>query len=420
MSLLNSFVEGMRAYRAGEYSTAVELLGRLVRREDVPGRLARYYSAMSHRAMGIAHLRSGQFIEAGRRFRQAVALIGNRSELAEYLFFVYARSGQYERCAEQAEVVARSNRDDVPAQIRLAQGYWRSRRRSLAIMTLTAALRRLGDSAELHLQLGLFHAAEDDYDTAREHLLRAVERDCTSAEAHRRLGLIECARGDFPAAVKAFQRAWVLRPEDMMTAYQLCLAADAASRLPTVGDAPAARTITIALPESRHPPQASLIGQLAEYAADEPDFVEALLALPPSDVDEELFEVVMLVLATALARHADQAELHYLAGVVSMRLGRSKPARDHLLRAIEIDPTSVKAMLRHAELDAGAGEVDRAIKYLDRAIRAGGDWPDVHVRLGDLMRHRGMAESAGSHYRRALELNGRYDRAAERLASLAA
>jgi len=412
MSLLNFFVEGMRAYRAGEYPTAVELLGRLVRRDDVPGRLARYYSAMSHRAMGIAHLRSGQFIEAGRRFRQAVALIGNRSELAEYLFFVYARSGQYERCAEQAEVVARSNRDDVPAQIRLAQGYWRSRRRPLAIMTLTAALRRLGDSAELHLQLGLFHAAEEDYDTAREHLLRAVECDCTSAEAHRHLGLIECARGDFPAAVKAFQRAWVLRPEDVMTAYQLCLAADAAAR--------AGRAITIALPESRRPPQTSLISQLAEYAADEPDFVEAFLALPPSDVDEELFEVVMLVLATALARHADQAELHYLAGVVSTRLGRWEPARGHLVRAIEIDPGCVKAMLRHAELDAGAGEVDRAIEYLDRAIRAGGDWPDVHVRLGDLMRHRGMAEFAGSHYRRALELNGRYDRAAERLASLAA
>ena len=128
----------------------------------------------------------------------------------------------------------------------------------------------------------------------------------------------------------------------------------------------------------------------------------------------------MLVLATALARHADQIELHYLAGVVSTRLGRPDPARRHLLRAIEIDPGCVKAMLQHAELDAGAGEVDRAIEYLDRAIRAGGDWPDVHVRLGDLMRHRGMAESAGSHYRRALELNGRYDHAAERLASLAA
>jgi predicted TPR repeat methyltransferase len=53
-------------------------------------------------------------------------------------------------------------------------------------------------------------------------------------------------------------------------------------------------------------------------------------------------------------------------------------------------------------------------------VDCGADWPDVHARLGDLARQAGDADRAGRHYRRALELNGEYQHAARRLASLAA
>ena len=409
---MNSFAEGMRAYRSGEYPEAVEALLPLAARKNLVGRLARYYSALSHRAMGLEHLRAGRFSQAGGCFHQAIALIGNRADLAEYLLVVYARTGEYERCAAEAEVAARSRLGDREAQVRLAQAQWRSGRRPMAIMTLTQALRRLGDSAEVHLNLGLFFAAEENFDSARQHFARAVECDCSSARAYRHLGLAEAAREDFPAAARAFQRAWTLAPEDLMVAYQLSLAADAS--------ASAGRPVTVVPPEVKCTPKDSVIGQLAEYAAAEPDFVEAVLALPPSDADEELFGVIVSVLRTALAYHPDYADLHYLAALALMRLGDARAAEIHARKAVGINPRYVRALVQLAELLARRGAASEAVDHLENAVQAGADWPDVHARLGDLMKAAGMVASAGRHYRRALELNAQYQHAAEGLASLAA
>lgn len=57
---------------------------------------------------------------------------------------------------------------------------------------------------------------------------------------------------------------------------------------------------------------------------------------------------------------------------------------------------------------------------LERAIASGGDWPDVHVRLADLLVQRGKPQDAREHYQRALSLNGGYARAGEGLRRLAA
>ena len=409
---MDSFVEGMRAYRSGAYFEALEVLLPLIRRNDFSGRLARYYSALSHQEMGIEHLREGRFLQAGHCFRQAISLIGNRAELAEYLLLVYARTGEYERCAAEAEVVARLRSDDRQAQVRLAQAQWRSGRRPVAILTLTEALRRFGNWADVHLNLGAFLAAEEDFDSAREHLARAVECDCVSDKAYRYLGLAESACGDFHAAARAFQRAWMLAPEDLMVAYQLSLAASASARM--------GKPVIVVPPEAKRTPGESVIGQLAEYAASEPDFVESILALPPSDVDAELFGLVVSVLRTALACHAGYADLHYLTSLTFTRLGELGPAETHARRAVEINPGYIKALIQLAELCSRRGAGAEAVEHLQAAIRAGADWPDVHVQLGDAMRQCGMRDGAASHYRRALELNAQYARAREKLNSLAA
>jgi len=412
MAQRESFIEGTRAHRAGEHARAVEALRSLLKRADLMGRLARYYSAMSYRAMGIADVRGGRYRQAADHLRQAIALIGNRADLAEYLAVAYARTCQPERCAAAAEVVADARPDDELAQLRLAQAQWRSGRRQQAVMTLNRALRRLSGSGRLHVKLGLFYAFEEDFESARRHLERATECDCTSVEAYRNLGLVESARGDFQAAAEAFQRALALYPGDLMVAYQLCLAADACAR--------SGRRLKLSLPENVPPIGLSQMRQLAEYATAETDFIKAFLALPPSDIDEELFGVVGSVLRTALAYHADYADLNYLAGAASLRLGNLAAARAYTVRALEINPDYTHALMQMVELEVAAGLPQQAVEYLRRAVGAGADWPDVHARLGDLMKSCGRRASARQHYRRALELNRDYVRAAEGLASLAA
>jgi tetratricopeptide (TPR) repeat protein len=279
-------------------------------------------------------------------------------------------------------------------------------------MTLTEAIRRLGDHAELHLNLGLFYAAEEKYAPAGEHLGKAAECDVTCVRAQRALGLVESARGDFYAAARAFQRAWALDPQDLLLAYQLCLAADATHR--------AGRRVTIDLPVRAYASSSSQIRQLAEYAAAEPDFIEAFLALPPSDADGELFTVVLSVLRTALASHHDYADLHYYTAVALQRLGDADAAGRHLRKAVRINPNYAKALVRLGELSADEGAGAEAVAFFEQAVRSGADWADVHVRLGDLLKAAGKVDSARRHYQKALQLNERYHLAARRLAALAA
>lgn len=414
------FTEGMRAYHRGDYATAVRRLGFLTEGKDLQGRLARYYCAMGHRASAMGDIRAGRFCEAASRLRQTVALIGNRADLVEYLMFVYARTAQYERCADAAEVMSRLTPDDAMARVRLAQAQWRTGRKPLAIMTLTRGLRELGDKARLHLNLGLFYAAGEDYDKAFEHLTSAVKCDCTWSDAQHYLGLVASVRGDFALAAEAFQRACNLEPGNLVFSYQLCLAADAAARMH--------RPVTLSLPEFNRPSATSPVStgrfqamrQLAEYAAAEPDFVETFLALPPSEADEELFGVMSSVLKTALVYHDDYADLHYYAGVTSARLGRFDEARRYTARAVRINPRYVKALIHLAEIDTRRGATEQAIKSLRKAVRAGGDFPDVHARLGELMSLCGKTEPARKHYNRALELKPQYRRAADGIESLAA
>jgi len=412
MSKLESFAEGMRAYHSGDYAAAARLLGELVQRPGTPGQMARYYCGMAHRALGIECISAGDYARAGRHFRRAVALIGRRAELAEYLLVIYAHTGEPERCMGEAEVLARAHPGAAGARVLQARAQWRAGRRQDAVMTLTRALRELGDRAELHLNLGLFYAAEEGFDLAREHLLKAVECDCSSADAFRYLGWVESARGAFAEAVVAFQRALSLDPGDLLAMYHLSLAAEAARR--------AGAALTVNLPQPAPRASASALDRLAEYVAAEPDFVEALLALPASEADGQLFGMLLSVLRTALSAHEDYADLHCLTGMTLRRLGRRELARERLRRAVEINPGYVRALLELAELEAELGADTRAVACLRRALSAGADYPDVHVRLGELLVRMGLTELAREHYGRALELNDRYDRAAAGLAALAA
>ena len=420
MGNLTNFTEGMRAYRSGDYPAAVDILNTMTGREDLRGKLARYYCAMAHREMGIEYLEAGEFSASAGHLRKAVALIGNKAELAEYLLILYARTTQYDRYTDVAEVLSELKRDDVSARVRLAQAQWHTGRRPLAIMTLKSALREFGDKSELHLNLGLFYASREEFDTAAKHLRKAVECDCTSVAAHRHLGLIESARGKFYLATKSFQRACDLAPRNLLLTYQLCLAADAAKKTN--------HPMTLAMPEFNpartdqdiSDAQVKPIRQLAEYVSSEPDFIETFLALPPSDTDEELFGLVLSILQTALEYHADYADLHYYAGVASWRLGRSEQAREYTAEAVRINPRYTKALIHLSEIDTHQGEIDEAIANLQRAVLAGADFPDIHARLGDLMKQRGMNVPARKHYTRALELKPHYPRATDGMDSLAA
>ncbi|MCL2700188.1 MAG: hypothetical protein FWE88_00680 [Phycisphaerae bacterium] len=408
------YAQGAALFGQKRYADAVELLMHVTGQGDLVGQLSRYYAGTCHRELGLAALRGGEYRTAESHFRQAMQLLGAQSELTGFLASALARQGRFESCSREMEKLAR--REDAPVAVwrKLAMSQWQSGRRDEAYMSLQQAMRLLGDSAGLHLQLGMFYASEGRMAPAREHLTRAAEADASDVDAHYYLGLVAAACQDTRMAVRSFQRAFALRPGDVMLAYQLSLAARAASErgyhqvvhLPDRSEAVATETSQTKL--------------LARYVTSEADFIETFLSLPASDADAELFTMLADVLGVAISEHPEYADLHLSLSRVLMRLDRRDEALQSGLRAAQINPTFVRALLHVAQVHVSLDQPAAALVRLREAITAGADYPDVHCQAGELMRELRRPDEARRHLLRALELNSTYERAAEALEHLAA
>jgi tetratricopeptide (TPR) repeat protein len=406
------YAKGVASYRSGRCKDAVELLEPVCGQDGMLGQMAGYYQAMARRALGIEALCEGRFDQAESFFRQAARVIGRNAELSGYLVTLYVRQGKYGKCADEMSRVVDCGDGDVTAWRKLAQAQWRDGRRQEARMTLAAALRKLGNLAELHVQDGLFWAAEEKFEEARQSLTSAVEADCACAEAHYYLALAAAAQGKVVDAVRSFQRAFELRRWDLVLAYQLAMAAGAAER--------DGCRLVLRLPDADARSEDSEVRQLAAYVAAEPEFLDACLALPDSSTDEQLFGMLAGVVQMALAAHGDYADLHYYLSRIFDRLGRLADAIEQAETAIGINPGYTRVLLYLSDLCARSNRHAEAIGHVEHAIACGADWPDVHCTAGELMLKLGMSAEARMYLQRALELNANYSRAAEALAGLAA
>jgi tetratricopeptide (TPR) repeat protein len=409
---LAAYARGVALFRKGSYQSALAELAALDGQDDLVGRIARFYRGMCNRAMGIEAMEDGHFDLAQRHLRAAMAEVGRHAEIGALLASLFARSGQPERCRAAMEKLAAQLPPSVETARRLALAQWSSGRRPEALMTLEKAMRTTPHPA-LNRQLGLLHAAEDRLDQAAEHLRQAVSADASDADAHYHLAMVHLAEGKPAPAVRSLQRTFQLRPGDLLVAYQLSLAARAAGA--------GGFHVMVNLPErSTSPPdEGSHIRQLSRYITDEPDLLEALLELPPSEADFDLMGMLLSVVETALAEHPHYADLHYYCGRILARLGRGDEATEAARRAVAINQRYVKALLLLGRLYQQQGAAEEAVENLERAIACGADYPDVHFEAAALLRTMKPA-AARAHLQRALELNDCYQPAAEALASLAA
>ena len=409
---MDSYTEGMSLYRRGQYGEAAELLTRMTDREDLVGKLARFYAGMSHRAVGLDAMRDGRFDLAERHLRQAVETLGRDARLIAYLSGICARTHRYEACAAELEHACADDEGGASAYRKLAQAQWRAGQRQQAYMTLAAGLRRDEDHPALRMQTGLFHAADERFDEARKCLESVVQADCGNPDAHYYLALTAAAEGDVRTAAYALQRAFDLRPSDLLLALQLALAAKACAE--------AGSPMVLRLPEPTPPPAASEMRHLANYITAEGDFIEAFVSLPESASDGELFGMLAGVADMALAEHPDYADLHYYRARICRRLGDADGAERHVREAVRINRNYVQALLLLMEIEADTGRREEALGHLRRAIECGADWPDVHCLAGEWMIGFARPQEARQHLQRALQLKSTYPRAERALASLAA
>jgi tetratricopeptide (TPR) repeat protein len=409
------YSSGILALEQGHFARAAGELEGLLGRDGMVGQVSGFLYAACQRALSIEAVARADLAAAEGHLRLAVRSGARPGDLTGQIAAFFARAGRpadglraMERAVESA-AAARGNSSDARRNLAVAQ--WQAGKREEAYLTLRQAFRRFGGVAALHLQMGLFLAGEDRYAEAQPWLARAVEADCGNADAHYYLALALAAQGDARSAVRSFQRALDLRPDDVMLAHQLSLAARAAGQQ--------GLKVTIRLSDPWVPAASGDLAGLAAYVAAEPDFVEAFCCLPAGAADADGLVLLAGAVALALRRHAGHADLYLAGSMVLARLGQTAGAIAQAERALVLNGRYVRARLHLADLYAGAGAIEEAAGQIDRAIADGADWPDVHLRAGQLHARCHRRQRAQQHLRRALELKADYAPAALALAGQA-
>lgn len=425
MSTLEQYRSGIAAYTAGRFQEAIDLLHPIVqpaRGQDAhaatrqwsgKGMPARFYLAQAHYRLAVRLFEARRFPEATKHFQAAARYNPTGADYARFLAGCYIGTGQFELASQELGAMLRQQPDDAEIRIRLALTQCQQGCPTEAEATLREGIRRQPMHPELHYQLGVCLASQDNLGEAQKLFERTIALDPSHAGAYERLAQCCALVSRHERALAYLQQAHRLEPANARVALQLNLLAQsllAAGFKVSVEWQPAVNS---------HYDQEA-IERLGEAILREPEFVEAFLSLPETEVDCEVFSVVLAVLEQALRKHPEYADLHYHCGAVYRRLGHTREALRHAQRAVELNGNYVNALILLADLYGRTDQWLAGVERLEQAIRAGADYPDVHCLMGRLFQSGGQIDRARLAYRRALELNGEYSEAKEALAALAA
>lgn len=405
----------MSAYHTGRYEKAIELLTPLATMNNSPqGLLARFYLGQAHYRLGARLFETQKYQDATRHFQNAAGVNASGGGVARFLVNCYLADRRYDMAVRELEPMLRSDPDNAAWRIRLALAQYKQGNPQEALGTMRQGINRQPDHAELQYQLGVMLAANDDFAEAERCFEVAIACQPTHPAAYERLAQICAVTGRSDRALQYLEQAHALDPWNARIGFQLSVLGQGA-----IVEGRRSR-ITWRLAPGAATGEPDDLAKLSEVILSEPDFVSAFLALPESEVDEEVFSTLAATLEQALENHPEYADLHYHCGAVYRRLGRRVDAIHHTEQAVELNPGYVNALIQLAELYSQTDQWAMGIERLEQAIQRGADYPDVHCLIGRLYQTGGQTGRARVAFERALSLNQNYRTAREALASLPA
>lgn len=409
----SAYEAGMTAFNAGDYLRALLHLEPIQDGVSVRATLARFYVGQAHLRLGIQQFQKSRFAAAAAHFRRAADHNPGGGGLCRYLATCFVALGRWDNATAQLERAVREDPGEVGARVRLALALWKQGRIDRAEQTLREGLAASPSEPELLYQLATLAASEDRLEEAVALLQDCLRARPDLAAAHKRLAQCFGVLGRFNEAAEHLAIAQRLDPNDALVGYQLSLLADRT-------EGAASRPAAWRPPDPVDLNDRRAIERLAAIVREDPDFVDAFLSLPASEVDGNVFAALLEVLRQAIRETPSQADLHHRCSQVLWRLGRVQDALAASEQAVALNPRYIAALIQLALLYQSTDRHLEAIARLREAIRHGGNYADVHYLLGKLHEARGELADARLSYTRALELNRDYTAAREALRALAA
>ncbi|MBF0542864.1 MAG: tetratricopeptide repeat protein [Candidatus Riflebacteria bacterium] len=256
-----------------------------------------------------------------------------------------------------------------------------------------------GESAKLHIDVGLNHFYKKRYLEAFQEFKTAVEIDPRNAEARYNLARIYRIQGFLKEAIEELQMALVIDP-----GYQ------AARR--ELGEIK--RVI-----ESDVSQQVKIKGQeeAVKMRMEEPttDFAEkrgqSLLKAGNLDGAIAAFE-------EAVKRDVNSARLSKTLGYLYYRKGKFFDAVMWYEKAAQLAPSDSEICLDLGIIYFKTEDFEKALSYIERAVRISPDMVKAQYALGEVFEKLNRFEDAAFQFRKCLELNPNLNEASEKLKNL--
>ena len=261
-----------------------------------------------------------------------------------------------------------------------------------SVAELRAAVQERPQDAEAWTRLGNAAFEADDLETAKDAYLEAIALDYLLGDAHYGLGLVEYARGDYQGALFAFNEVTRLFADRFDGHYNRAVTL-ATLRRPN--DAAAAFRDALAAAE----PEATRLDRLNAY-----------VGLAGQLVRMEDYAGAADAFGEALAIRPDDIDLAYNRGAALVAAGRGLQALAELTE-VESRTGDYRFSVLIAEVYVDQGQVDFALRALERAVRKANDAGDrvgeanSLVALGELQRGLGRDREAAESFERATQVD---------------
>jgi tetratricopeptide (TPR) repeat protein len=271
------------------------------------------------------------------------------------------------------------------------------------------------ESAEVQFAFGRILAARNEYDDARKAFGEVLRLNPRAAVAQAELAKLDLATGNPATSVKLADQAIASAPTYLE------------GRLVLVRALIANREFVRAEKElqpliSRYPRDASLQSLQAIVAAAtdrtaaaregfqrareiDPKSLQALEGLLVLDLAAGKTDAVMARLAQEVQSRPQDAQVHLVAGRISLRARRFPEARQHLTQAITLDPAMLPAYTMLVQLSLSERNLDATRQDLQRLVAQQPRHVGALTLLGVIEETQGNMDAARNRYKQALALD---------------
>lgn len=237
---------------------------------------------------------------------------------------------------------------------------------------------------------------------------QALAHDETLQRAHRGLGQELLALGRTEAAIESLERAVALSAADAAGWSALAQGYAAAGREDEARAAARQAQRGQDIPGFGDPIRQEHV--LRAGVSSSRRFQRALQALADGDTAEARRQV-----SAILELRQDNADAHYLMGLIETRSGDLAKAERRFAQALESEPRHARSLLELARLRHFASDVDGVVRLLERLIEVQPEDVSTQLDLGDLYLHLGRWTDAEARFREAIRLDPDLAEAHDRL-----